>query len=138
MDGTSNTAFVGEKAIRKDAGALVSLDVELPSRGREFLFTTPRGEVEITAQAISEPLVERLIRAGWVLLAIVVCYLGYRLIAAVGVSALTGRVAGIGLVVVGLVSLVTCIFPLAGLVAIVLGAILTARWFLVERRLAAA
>ncbi len=39
-----------------------SLDVDLPQRGREYLFTTPRGDIEITARAVSEPLLGRLIR----------------------------------------------------------------------------
>jgi hypothetical protein len=41
-------------------GHLASLDTELPVRGREFLFTTPRGEIEITAQSISVESIERL------------------------------------------------------------------------------
>jgi hypothetical protein len=34
-------------------------DIELPRRGREFLFTAPRGDVEISAQPFSESLLER-------------------------------------------------------------------------------
>ena len=52
---------------------LASLDVDLPLRGREYLFTTPRGDIDITALAVSEPLLGRLIRllviaAGFVVL----------------------------------------------------------------------
>ncbi len=34
-------------------GYLVSLDTQLPVRGTEYLFTTPRGATEITAQSVS-------------------------------------------------------------------------------------
>ncbi len=56
--------------INKDAGAanlphpavLASLDVELHPRGTQYLFTTPRGDVVITARAVSASLVGRAIR----------------------------------------------------------------------------
>ena len=38
---------------------LVSLDVQLPLRGVEYLFSTPRGKLEITARAVSRPLIDR-------------------------------------------------------------------------------
>ncbi len=41
---------------------LASLDMEIPRRGTVYLFKTPRGEVEITAQAIDNALVGRLWR----------------------------------------------------------------------------
>ncbi len=40
-------------------GYLVSLDTQLPVRGDEYLFTTPRGATEITAQSISTDTLER-------------------------------------------------------------------------------
>ncbi|MEY4176712.1 MAG: hypothetical protein RLY70_286 [Planctomycetota bacterium] len=48
-----------EQAMAEDAGILTSLDVDLPSGGREYLFRTPRGELEISAYAVSRPLAER-------------------------------------------------------------------------------
>jgi hypothetical protein len=41
---------------------LASLEVDLHPRGVKYLFTTPRGEAEITAQAVSSSLVGRLVR----------------------------------------------------------------------------
>jgi hypothetical protein len=41
-------------------GYLASLDIELPKRGEEFLFTTPRGDIEITAQSIAQETIDRL------------------------------------------------------------------------------
>jgi hypothetical protein len=43
------------------ATGLVSLDVDLPQTGQVYRFTTPRGEVQITAWAISETLRRRLL-----------------------------------------------------------------------------
>lgn len=50
-------AFEQEKA-----AALASLDVELHPRGVKYAFTTPRGDVEISARAVSRPLLGRATR----------------------------------------------------------------------------
>jgi hypothetical protein len=42
--------------------ALASLDVELRPQGKKYLFTTPRGDVEVTARAVSATLLGRLVR----------------------------------------------------------------------------
>lgn len=42
--------------------SLASLDVAIPTPGTAYSFTTPRGEVEITAEAVYSPLVSRLVR----------------------------------------------------------------------------
>jgi hypothetical protein len=39
--------------------ALGKLEVELAERGRELLFTTPRGDIEITARACRSTQIER-------------------------------------------------------------------------------
>jgi len=39
--------------------ALASLDVELPTRGKRFLLVTPRGDVQVHAQAVSTSLTQR-------------------------------------------------------------------------------
>ncbi|MFO0868071.1 MAG: hypothetical protein U0935_03915 [Pirellulales bacterium] len=46
---------------------LTSLDVELPAGGVEYLFRTPRGDLEITAYSVSAPLVNRSLRLAIVL-----------------------------------------------------------------------
>ena len=64
----------GDKTART---ALASLDVELHPRGLKYLFTTPRGDAAITAQAVSDSLEGRLFRlaalagGGFVLLVLV-------------------------------------------------------------------
>ncbi len=42
--------------------AMASLNVDLALRGQRFLFTTPRGDVEVTARAVSTSLVGRIVR----------------------------------------------------------------------------
>ncbi len=41
-------------------GFMASLDVELPSYGKEYFFTTPRGEIELSAQGIATQATDRL------------------------------------------------------------------------------
>ena len=60
---------------------MASLTVDLPGRGTEYLFTTPRGELEITAYAVETDLVGRLTRIGIVaavLAALGACFRVYR------------------------------------------------------------
>lgn len=53
VDGTTSMHRGGEQG-------LASLDVALPVRGYEYSFTTPRGEVKITASAVSTSVLARL------------------------------------------------------------------------------
>lgn len=59
-----------EPAEFSDSG-LVSLDLQIPERGELFLFTTPRGELEVVARGVKDDLLERLI----LLVAIVIGWL---------------------------------------------------------------
>jgi hypothetical protein len=52
--------------------ALASLDVELHPRGVKYLFTTPRGDAAITAQAVSDSLEGRLFRLAALAVVVVV------------------------------------------------------------------
>ena len=109
--------------VQLPATGLASLDIELPRRGREYLFTTPRGAIEIKARAIAAPHVERLSR----LLVILAVFAG---VAAVyQVFRYLNRVLGRRLkasllTVLGLASLVTFVVPIAGLVSLVTGIVL--------------
>ena len=62
----------GEQIAQVAAG-LASLDVRLPERGKMYLFTTPRGDIEITASAISASTLSRLSGLAAVLSAIFPC-----------------------------------------------------------------
>lgn len=102
------------------ASGLASLDVALPQRGNEFLFTTPRGDIEITAQTVSADQVNRvggllLIVAGLVVIGIV-----YKLGRAL-IGNLSRRAATTLLIVLGIASLIFGVFPVLGLIALVWG-----------------
>lgn len=107
---------------------LASLDVEIPQDGVEYLFTTPRGKVEITARPVSHWFISRLWGAGGLLAAVVVLWVLTRPALVRGYRAAANTVwFAVALIVVGLASLVLGILPLAGLIAAVVGAGLVAR-----------
>jgi hypothetical protein len=103
--------------------ALASLDVDLPSTAgyREVLFSTPRGEVEITARPVSKRISERLGRVGWTAVALVLFGLAYLVVRGWGMTILTSRWAAAAMIVLGLVSLLTAVLPLAGLLLAITG-----------------
>jgi hypothetical protein len=107
---------------------LASLDVEIPQDGVEYLFTTPRGKVEITARPVSHWFISRLWGAGGLLAAVVVLWVLTRPALVRGYRAAANTVwFAVALIVVGLASLVLGILLLAGLIAAVVGAGLVAR-----------
>ena len=98
---------------------LASLDVEIPLRGSVYRFTTPGGDVEITARAVPSKLVDNLIRAAAVLAGVIVLLLALRLARRGALSLLTTRLGSWCLILLGVLSL--CIFPVLGLAAVVAG-----------------
>ena len=59
---------------------LASLDVQLPARGAQFLFTTPRGDIEITARAVESSHLNRLAQLGGAAILAVALLIGSRLL----------------------------------------------------------
>lgn len=105
-------AAVPNQLVPPAPGYLASLDVELPVRGVEYLFTTPRGETEITAQSISEETLSR-----WSMIAIIiVAALVIALLARIAAHARSNRALRIAtstaLIVLGLALLLTGTTPL--------------------------
>jgi hypothetical protein len=113
MPGRTNQA-----AAAAPAGYLTSLDVELPARGREYLFTTPRGETEITAQSISEESLSRLSVIGTIIAAALVVWLLARLYVRTRHNRFVRIASAAALVVVGVALLVTGTTPLYALIAL--------------------
>ena len=120
-------AFDAER-IDDMAAGLASLDVAIPQRGRMYRFTTPRGDLEITARSIPVTVLSRFY--GLIAISLTVCVL----------SALTTRrarrvwailanstVAGLLLVLGGLCSIVLGIFPVAGLLMVATGIFIAIR-----------
>lgn len=103
--------------------ALASLDVELPSTDgyREVFFKTPRGEVQITARPLSTKISERLVRVGWVGAALVMAGLVYLAVRRYGATILASRSSAVLMLAVGVLSLVTCFLPFAGLLLALTG-----------------
>jgi hypothetical protein len=111
------------------ATGLASLPVEFPVRGVTYSFTTPRGQAAITARAISHRSIENTQRLGAVLLVIVI---GGALYQFVRRGSLTGATGSTMLIVVGIVSILSGVLPIAGLVLVIVGGVIKIK----RRRLA--
>ncbi len=104
---------------------LASLEFELPHRGQTFYFTTPRGNVTISARPLRRELSQRLVNFLWlvgILAALVVIVAVVRRIS----GSRAGRIASVVLLCgVGLLMIILLTFPLFG-VAMFFGGILLA------------
>ena len=100
---------------------LASLDVDLPLRGREYLFTTSRGDIDITARAVSEPLLGRLTRLLAVAVGFVVLLVLLRVLPRVLRLLHGSRWFAAAVLLVGLLSLLLGVFPILALAALIYG-----------------
>jgi hypothetical protein len=112
---------------------LASLDVELPLRGRLFRFTTPGGEMKITATAASLRLVEGAERLGAVIALVVLVWIGWRLARRGSFGHAAQRTASTVLLVLGVVGVLFGVFPVAGLAALLVGLVMKV-WLRFARR----
>ena len=103
---------------------LASLDVELPLRGAVYRFTTPRGDVEITARSVSNDLMTRLAYALGIVVAVLLVRWLIHFARQGRFNWLNTRAGSTCLICFGLLALFTCIFPLLGLVALVAGVVI--------------
>ncbi len=118
----------GDEAAGLTAGAvpvapagLASLDVEIPRRGVVYRFTTPRGEVEITARAVSRPFMVNIENLVLVLAIALVGWGIYRFVSRADFIARYGRSAAVTLVVLGAISVVVGVLPVIALLACIGG-----------------
>jgi hypothetical protein len=88
-------------------------------RGILYQFTTPRGDVKITARAVSRPFLADLARWAIVFAVIVVLWRGYKFVLQERFADEYGRTISIALIVAGLASVLTGVLPLAGVLAII-------------------
>jgi hypothetical protein len=101
---------------------LASLSLaELPKRGRLFLFTTPGGEVEITARSASRQSIRSGVHVGVVLVVLLAAGLVFRMGRRGRLAWLGGRAFSTALVAVGAIAVLLGVLPIAGLVAILVG-----------------
>ena len=113
---------------------LVSLDIELPQRGVEYRFTTPRGAVEVTARAVSTNMLQILQRLGMCVLGAIAILILYRLIRGREAALISNSATSICLIVIGVASLLVGIMPLAGVVILVIGIVIRTQQHLKARR----
>jgi hypothetical protein len=121
-------AVVTGDTLETIAAGLASLDFRLPERGRIYSFTTPRGQIEVTARPVASTLVGRLIGLLALAAAVLIIWAASRQPAREAYARLFSTVtSGVLLALLGLISLVTGIFPIAGLVLIAIGIALAIR-----------
>jgi hypothetical protein len=129
MGGVGGMAFAPSDDLAAGVGEfagqthLASLDIQLPERGREYFFTTPRGEVQIVAYGIKQSHTSRLVQLlaiaiGISVLVVLYCFL--RRLMPVVVSTSAGAIL---LILLGLISLITMLLPVLGLAALAVGTV---------------
>jgi hypothetical protein len=120
--------------IAEAPAGLASLDIQIPARGQVFMFTTPRGAIEITAQPVARDLVRRLTHLGMVLGMIVVGIIAYRIFRQLPLRQATGTMAfAILVALLGFLSLLARFLPWIGLVLLMVGVVLIVRRLLDRR-----
>ena len=107
-------------------GFLGSLDIDMPAGDdettTEFLFTTPGGDLELSARSVSMQDQLRLISVAAVLIGLLVILFASRVIRALRGSAVLRMIGAVLMVVIGLGSLVNNTLPLFGLLLIIAAA----------------
>jgi len=106
-------------AVAADSG-LASLEVTLPQRGVEYLFTTPGGDLEITARAVDATQFGRLWQLMLVVAGLLTLWALYRLVRLIH-QRLSRRAEAVLLILGGLFSLLAGILPIIGLLAMLTG-----------------
>ncbi len=118
---------MGAEAVR----ALV-IQPLVPQRGIEYRFTTPRGDIEITARALSRRTLTTLTRLG-IFLAVIAAMLALRRLVRGAVGPLLSAKVGMTLVAIGLTGIVIGVLPNAAVLVIVIGIVVVVRAYLARR-----
>ena len=103
---------------------LASLTVDMPIRGKAFYFTTPRGEVTITARSLSQAAIATLEHAGVVVAALILSGIIYRFALRPRPQRRDATIAATLLIVLGLASVAMGLLPVLGLAAFLFGLVL--------------
>jgi hypothetical protein len=107
---------------RADEGVgLASLAVEFPVRGVSYFFTTPRGEVAITARSVSHQFIETMRRIGLALAVIAIGLAIYATWPKWHTSWFTSRVWSTLAIVMGSIGTVAGVLPILAVVVLVAG-----------------
>ena len=88
-----------------------------------YLFTTTRGDISISAQAIDSPLFNRIVRLGACLGVLTIVWAMIRVVRRVGFDRIFGRIVSALLVIAGFLMLFAKAAPVFAVALILLGAI---------------
>jgi autotransporter-associated beta strand protein len=116
------------------AAGLASLDVQLPQRGTVYYFIAPRGDVELTAQAVRGSSLARLGYLLGVLVAAVLIVLAFCAVRRSRWGWLASPRANLAMVFLGALAILTGILPIAGAVLFLAGLILPIRRSMLRSR----
>ena len=109
---------------------LASLDVQLPgadtTRWTSYRFTTPRGDIQISARPASEHAIGGLKRLGIVLVILLMLFLLQIMIQDRGLDHKGRKILSTALILLGVAGLLIGILPVFGLAAIVAGIVMKA------------
>ena len=97
---------------------MASLDVELPQRGREYLFSTPRGNAQLSVQGFSQRVYDRLISILMLLLGAMFIWLVYHLVLHLVHQTWGAKAMVAGLTLFGILSVIFGFVPFYGCLAI--------------------
>ncbi|MGD0897158.1 MAG: DUF4974 domain-containing protein [Thermoguttaceae bacterium] len=120
----------GEKIESKDGtprGELADLVPAIPEDAEVYRFTTPRGDVQITARTVSNNLLARLLHLAVMVGVVLVAWCAVRLARSGRLSRLSRPGTSAMLTATGVLSIVTGILPIVGLAAMIEGLMILAR-----------
>ena len=131
---SSGESTIAPLADEATATGLASLDIAIPLDGDEYFFTTPLGELKITARPVSRSMIDRLWGFGGLLLALAIAYALTRRPVVRAVTFVTSSLPfAILLLPLGLAMLVLSLLPLLGVGLILLGIALILRRTIIQR-----
>jgi hypothetical protein len=104
---------------------MASLDVELPMRGQEFLFSTPGDSVTLSARGVSKNITDRAINIAIAVAAVVACLIAARIFRATVSRVWSRRLLIAALLLVGVASLMSGVLPVYGLASLILAIVWT-------------
>jgi hypothetical protein len=111
----------------KPGGQWADLGLTIPEDAAIYTFTTPRGDVLVTARTVSNDLLARLLHLAVVVGVVLAAWCIVRLVRSAGYRQLSRPRSGAVLAVAGIASVVTGIFPIAGLAAMIGGLVILGR-----------
>jgi len=106
------------------AAFMASLDVDLPVRGREYFFTTPRGQVELSVQGIATKFYQRLYTILAVLVIAAAVWVSYLFCERLTQTRWGTTAIFSGLILFGIISLVQGYLPIYGGLALLAAVVL--------------